>query len=138
MISYHEIDIKTTILSKRKTSKWIKQIASRYDKIIGNINFIFCTDEKIIELNQKYLKHNYYTDIITFDYSENNIIAGDIFISMDTVHSNAEKFNEPFIREIYRVMIHGILHLCGIQDKSASQRLAMRESENEALNFFFQ
>lgn len=120
-------------IRKRDTKNWIKLIADDYGKKIGDINYLFCTDEKILEVNNQYLSHDFYTDIITFDYSEGNKISGDIFISLDTVRSNSQKYNTSFMEEMHRVIIHGILHLCGINDKSEADSQRMREAENNAL-----
>lgn len=112
---------------------WIRQVAGLHGKKIGEINYLFCTDEKILEVNNHYLQHDYYTDIITFDYTEGNMISGDIIISLETVRSNAEKYDNPFEQELHRVIIHGILHLCGIDDKDETASRQMREAENRAL-----
>ena len=133
MILYNALDIKVPNFKRRLVSNWIKEIAILYKKRVGDVAYIFCTDEKILAVNNEYLSHNYYTDVITFDYSEADILSGDIFISLDTVKSNAEKFNVPFIRELYRVMIHAILHLCGINDRTEEERQIMIENENKAL-----
>ena len=124
-------------ISKRETTNWIKSIAQQYNKKIGEIAYIFCSDDYILKINNEYLQHDYYTDIITFDYSEKNIISGDIFISLDTVKSNAEKYNQPFETELCRVIIHGILHLCGQADKSPEERAEMTRKENLALEMLF-
>lgn len=102
-------------------------------KKCGDIAYIFCDDEKILEVNRAYLQHDYYTDVITFDYSEGNVISGDIFISLDTVKSNALQYGQPYETEVYRIIIHGILHLCGINDKGPGEREKMSACENEAL-----
>ena len=120
-------------IKKRDTQHWIKRVAENYGKKVGDINYLFCSDEKILEINNQYLSHDFYTDIITFDYSEGNTISGDIFISLDTVSTNSQKYNTDFMEELYRVIIHGILHLCGIDDKSEHEEKAMRQAENEAL-----
>ena len=120
-------------IQRRKLSTWIKQVASGYGRKVGDIAYIFCNDDKILEVNQQYLNHDYYTDIITFDYDEDDTISGDIFISIDTVRSNAEERNIPFMSELHRVIIHGILHLCGINDKGPGEREVMESSENRAL-----
>ena len=122
------------IFPKRKTTRWIYQVAKQYNKKIGTITFIFCSEDIILKMNNQYLKHDYYTDIITFDYSNENIISGDLFVSVETVKSNATKFNEPYIKEIYRVMIHGILHLCGAKDDTPISKIEMKQLENNALN----
>ena len=133
MIVYNSDEIKMPIFPKRKISKWIKSTALKFNKRVGEISYIFCSDEKILEINKQYLNHDYFTDIITFDYSDENIISGDIFISIDTVKSNSEKFGTMYIKELYRVIIHGILHLCEIDDKTPKQRIVMEENENFAL-----
>ena len=120
-------------IKKRETSAWIKAVASSYEKKVGEIAYIFCSDEKILEVNKEYLQHDYYTDIITFDYCEDNVISGDIFISLDTVKSNSEQFNTSYNDELHRTIIHGILHLCGINDKGEGEREIMEAEENKAL-----
>lgn len=120
-------------IRKRETSEWIKAVAATYNKKVGEVAYIFCSDEKILEVNRQYLEHDYYTDIITFDYTEDNRISGDLFISLDTVRTNAEQFGQPYERELYRVIIHGILHLCGINDKGPGERELMEAAENRAL-----
>ena len=120
-------------IKKRETTEWIKVVAASYGKRVGEIAYIFCSDEKILEVNRQYLEHDYYTDIITFDYTEGNRISGDLFISLDTVRTNAEQFDQPYERELYRVIIHGVLHLCGINDKGPGEREIREEAENKAL-----
>ena len=107
----------------------------RLNKKMGDITYIFCSDTEILRINQFYLKHDYYTDIITFDYSEDNILSGDLFISLDTVKTNSLKFKTGFDNELRRVMIHGILHLCGYKDKASEEKKIMRAKEDEALEF---
>lgn len=120
-------------IKRRDTSAWIKKVAASYGKSIGEIAYIFCDDEKILEVNREYLQHDYFTDIITFDYCEDNKINGDIFISVDTVKSNSEQLGVPYEQELHRVIIHGILHLCGINDKGKGEREIMEMEENKAL-----
>lgn len=132
-ISFLAENVKQPDIKKRNTSAWIKTVASSFGKTTGEIAYIFCDDDKILEINRSYLKHDYYTDIITFDYSEGDIISGDIFISLDTVQTNSQKYNTNFQEELYRVIIHGILHLCGIGDKSEADKQNMREQEDLAL-----
>lgn len=117
MISYQTEGVKMPDIKKKETTGWIKEVAACYGKRVGEIAYIFCSDDKILEVNRQYLQHDYYTDIITFDYCEGDRISGDLFISLDTVRSNAEQFEQPYDRELHRVIIHGILHLCGINDK---------------------
>lgn len=120
-------------LEKQKVNKWIKDVAADYGKKVGDVAYLFCTDERILEVNKQYLEHDYFTDIITFDYSERNIISGDIFISLETVKSNSEKFGVSFDEELHRIIIHGILHLCGQDDKTPELRQEMTNKENKAL-----
>ena len=122
-------------IKKREVSEWIKKVADEYGKKVGDIAYIFCSDEKILEVNKQYLQHDYYTDIITFDYTEGNRISGDLFISLDTVKTNAEQFaDNDYQRELHRVIIHGVLHLCGINDKGPGEREVMEAAENKALS----
>lgn len=133
MIYYQSEDIKMPKIAKRKVSAWVKEVAKRHGYKVGDISYIFCSDEKILEVNRQYLQHDYYTDIITFDYTEESVISGDLFISLDTVRTNAEQFNVSYESEFYRVVIHGILHLCGINDKGPGEREVMEAHENESL-----
>lgn len=133
MISYQAIDIKMPTLHRREVTAWIRSVAAEYGKSVGDIAYIFCNDEKILEVNREYLNHDYYTDIITFDYCEDNRISGDLFISLDTVRSNAEEQGAEYEDELFRVIIHGILHLCGINDKGPGEREIMEAAENKAL-----
>ena len=120
-------------IKKRETTEWIKAVAATYEKRIGEIAYIFCSDEKILEVNRQYLQHDYYTDIITFYYCEGNRLSGDLFISLETVKTNSEQFNTPYEEELHRTIIHGILHLCGINDKGPGEREIMEAAENKAL-----
>lgn len=133
MISYNTINIKMPPIARRANSAWVKAVAARYGKRIGEIAYIFCDDAEILNVNRQYLQHDYYTDIITFDYCEDDRISGDLFISLDTVRSNAELFGKTYEDELRRVIIHGILHLCGINDKGPGEREIMEAAENEAL-----
>ena len=120
-------------IKQRETTAWIKAVAETYGKTVGDIAYIFCSDEKILEVNRQYLQHDYYTDIITFDYCEGKRLSGDLFISLDTVRTNAVQFEAPYETELFRVIIHGILHLCGINDKGPGEREIMEAAENKAL-----
>ncbi len=133
MIFYTTENVKAPKLEKRKTNAWIKTVAEKYDKKIGEIAYIFCDDAKILEVNKTYLQHDYFTDIITFDYCEGAVLNGDIFISLDTVRTNAQEFGVTFENELHRILIHGILHLCGQEDKTPEARLEMTRKENDAL-----
>lgn len=132
-VSYFAEDVKMPAIKNRETTDWIRRVASGYGKKCGDIAYIFCSDEKILEVNKAYLQHDYYTDVITFDYTEGDKISGDIFISVDTVRSNAEQFGTDYDEELHRIVIHGVLHLCGINDKGPGEREMMTRHENEAL-----
>ena len=133
MISYNAKGVRMPKLRKRDTSAWIKAVAADYGRTVGEVGYMFVDDEKILEVNREYLGHDYYTDVITFDYDEDNVVSGDIVISLDTVRSNAELFGKSYDEEFYRVLIHGILHLCGINDKGPGEREVMEAAENKAL-----
>ncbi len=120
-------------IKKRDTSAWIKAVAASYGRKVGEIGYLFVDDEKILEVNREYLGHDYYTDVITFDYDEDDTVSGDVVISLDTVRSNAQLFGKTYEEELYRVIIHGILHLCGINDKGPGEREIMEAAENKAL-----
>ena len=136
MITYSSENIKMPSFKKREVTKWIRNVAASYGKKVGEIGYLFCDDEKILEVNREYLQHDYYTDIITFDYDEGNTINGDLVISLDTVRTNAEQFGKTYEEELLRVIIHGILHLCGINDKGPGEREIMEAAENKALEMF--
>lgn len=132
-IIYQTEGVKMPPIIQKVITAWIRTVAEKYGKRIGEIAYIFCSDEKILEINRTYLQHDYYTDIITFDYTEGDKIAGDLFISLDTIATNAQQFKTTYHEELNRVIIHGILHLCGIDDKGPGQREVMEAAENEAL-----
>ena len=133
MITYQTIDIRMPAIARREVTRWVRAVAATYGKTVGDVAYIFCDDEKILEVNRQYLQHDYYTDIITFDYTEGDTISGDLFISLDTVRTNAEQFDKPYEEELHRVIIHGILHLCGINDKGPGEREIMEAAEDKAL-----
>lgn len=133
MITYNSEGVRMPKIKKRDTSAWIKAVAASYGRKVGEIGYLFVDDEKILEVNREYLGHDYYTDVITFDYDEDDTVSGDIVISLDTVRSNAELFGKSYEDELYRVIIHGILHLCGINDKGPGEREIMEAAENKAL-----
>lgn len=134
MITYQSEGVRMPNIKKRQTTQWIKAVAASYGKKVGEIGYLFCNDEHILEVNREYLGHDYYTDIITFDYSEGDVISGDLFISLDTVRTNAEQVGATYEQELNRVIIHGILHLCGINDKGPGEREIMEAAENKALS----
>ena len=133
MITYNAEGVKLPKIGKRDTTRWIKAVAATHNRKVGEIGYMFVNDEKILEVNNEYLGHDYYTDVITFDYCEGNILNGDIVISLDTVRTNAEKFGKTYEDELFRVIIHGVLHLCGINDKGQGEREIMEQNENKAL-----
>ena len=132
MITYNVIDVKMPEISHRETTKWVRAVAASYGKRVGEVAYVFCNDDKILEVNRQYLKHDYFTDIITFDYCEGDMLSGDLFISLDTVRTNAELFHKTYDDELHRVIIHGILHLVGINDKGPGEREIMEAAENNA------
>ena len=133
MITYNTSGVKMPKIKRRDTTTWIKAVIATYNKRLGEVGYMFVNDEKILEINNEYLQHDYYTDVITFDYNENDVVNGDIVISLDTVRTNAEKFGKTFDDELHRVIIHGILHLCGLHDKAPGEREQMEKAENKAL-----
>ena len=133
MITYNTDGVKMPKIKKRETTAWIRNVAATYGKKVGEVGYMFVNDEKILEVNREYLGHDYYTDIITFDYCEGDVLNGDLVISLDTVRTNAEQFGKNYDEELHRVIIHGILHLCGLNDKGPGEREIMEEAENKAL-----
>ena len=125
-------------LNERKISRWIRAVAARYGFGVGNINYIFCSDDCELEVNRRFLGHDYYTDVITFDYSTATTLNGDIFISLDTVRSNAEMVGATFDEELHRILIHGILHLTGQEDKTPETKTEMTAKEEHALALWTQ
>ena len=132
MITYNVENVKMPAIKRRETTAWIRRVADTYGKKVGEVGYLFCDDEHILEVNREYLGHDYYTDIITFDYCEGNILSGDLVISLDTVRTNAEMFHKNYDEELHRVIIHGILHLCGLNDKGPGERELMEAAEDKA------
>ena len=125
-------------LDRKALRAWITAVAATYQgRKAGNLNYIFCNDERILEVNKEFLGHDYYTDIITFDYSEPGVVSGDMYISLDTVLTNSDKFHTSYEKELLRVIIHGVLHLCGINDKGRGERAVMEAAENRALDMWY-
>ena len=138
MISFLTENIKMPKLDRKAVRAWITEVAASYEgRKVGNLNYIFCNDDRILEVNKKFLGHDYYTDIITFDYSEPGRVSGDIFISLDTVLSNSSKYHTSYEKELMRVIIHGVLHLCGINDKGPGERAVMEAAEEKALDMWY-
>ena len=133
MITYNTENVGMPDIRRRLTSQWVKQVAQSYGRKVGEVAYVFVDDAEILRVNRQYLQHDYYTDIITFDYCEGDTISGDLFISLDTVRSNAAELGVPYGQELRRVIIHGILHLCGVKDKGPGEREIMEAAENKAL-----
>ena len=133
MITYNSENVPFPKLSRRDTTAWIRRVAATYGKRVGEVGYLFCDDEKMLQVNREFLQHDYYTDIITFDYCEDDTLNGDIVISLDTVRSNAEQLGKDYNEELHRVIIHGILHLCGQNDKGPGEREQMEAAEDRAL-----
>ena len=138
MISFLTENIKMPKLDRKAVRAWIAAVAATYDgRKVGNLNYIFCNDDRILEVNKEFLGHDYYTDIITFDYSEPGLVSGDMFISLETVETNSFKFHTSYEKELMRVIIHGVLHLCGINDKGPGERSVMEAAEERALDMWY-
>ena len=133
MITYNTENVKMPSIRRRDTSAWIRRVAESYGKKVGEVGYLFCDDEHILQVNREYLGHDYYTDIITFDYCEDDTLNGDLVISLDTIRTNAEQFGKPYDEELHRVIIHGILHLCGLNDTGPGERQQMEAAEDRAL-----
>ena len=138
MITYSSENVSFPKIRRRETTAWIRRVAATYGKRVGEVGYLFCDDAKILEVNRTYLHHDYYTDIITFDYCEGDVLNGDLVISLDTVRTNAEQFGKSYDEELHRVIIHGILHLCGQNDKGPGEREQMEAAENRALGLLSQ
>lgn len=134
MVSYFNQDIDFKLKEKSLNNRWLKMVAESEIKKLGNISYIFCSDANILDVNIKYLGHDYYTDIITFDYTEGNTISGDLFISIDSVKENAELYSASFEDELDRVMVHGVLHLIGYDDHTEEDIKTMRAKEDYYIN----
>ena len=133
MIHFSTDQVEMPALNQTKIQRWIRAVAADYGFSVGDIHYIFCSDEKELEVNRTFLQHDYYTDVITFDYSTEDVINGDIFISLDTVRSNAEEADTDFSEELMRIIIHGVLHLTGQADKTPETKAEMTRKENLAL-----
>ena len=128
-----EENLSFSLQEKAAVKNWIKKIVKQEGKTTGNISYFFCTDLYLLTINRQFLQHDFFTDIITFDYSEKTKVEGELFISIDRVKENAHSFKQPFEKELMRTIIHGILHLCGYTDKTAADKKTMRAKEDEAL-----
>ncbi len=130
MIRFNIEDVSLKLMQRTALKQWIKSVVEAERKKVGEVNFIFCSDEYLLSINKEFLSHDYYTDVISFDYTEGDCIGGDIFISVDTVRANAITYKEDFNAELQRVMVHGILHFCGYGDASDSEKGVMKEKED--------
>ena len=133
MITFHAENIEMPAIDIHKVELWIKSVAAQYGYAVGELNYIFCNDEKILAVNREFLQHDYFTDVITFDYTTRTRVNGDIYISLDTVASNAELVGTSFIHELHRIIIHGLLHLTGQADKTPETKTQMTAKEEDAL-----
>lgn len=133
MITFLTENVPMPPLNVPKTIKWMQLVAANYGFVVGNLNYIFCDDDKILQVNQEFLQHDYYTDVITFDYSTSTVLSGDVFISLDTVRSNAQMVEDTFERELDRILIHALLHLTGQEDKTPETKQVMTQKEEKAL-----
>lgn len=133
MIQYFNNEVNFDLKSKLLIRRWIKTVAEQYNKRCKDINIIFCSDPALLEINKQFLGHDYYTDIITFDYCEGDKLSGELYISIDTVRANAVEYEQTFETELHRVIIHGILHLIGFDDHQENDIIQMRRGEEEAL-----
>lgn len=133
MIEFETKNVGMPALDFAKVDRWLGEVAASHNRKVGNVNYLFCDDEEILRVNREFLRHDYFTDIITFDYSHKDRIGGDIFISLDTVASNARDLGQEYGVELLRVIAHGVLHLCGINDKSPGEREIMEAAENAAI-----
>lgn len=136
MIEFATQGVEMPEIDFRKITTWIEEVAASHSRRVGTLNYLFVNDEEILVTNRQFVNHDYYTDIITFDYSHGDRIGGDIMISLETVATNAEKFGVSYFRELLRVIIHGVLHLVGINDKGPGEREIMEAAENEALSLY--
>lgn len=134
MITYNINNVAKPDINEAEVSAWVRQVAKSYGKVVGDINYIFVDDETILDINRRFIGHDYYTDHIGFDYSQADALSGDIYISLDTVRSNAELYGVTFDEELHRIIIHGLLHLCGLRDKTSEERQQMQQAEDQALS----
>lgn len=139
MLDKYDFEVKNVALPAldyERVGRWIDAVAATHGRRVGHVSYLFCDDEHILDVNRRFLQHDYYTDIITFDYCIGRLLRGDIVLSLDTVASNAEQQNVSYDSELLRVIIHGVLHLCGIDDKAPGARAIMEQHENDALALY--
>lgn len=133
MVEIEYVDTEILGLDPEFFVLWLKDVCSKEGHNLGDLSLVFCSDSYLLQVNQEYLNHDYYTDIITFDYTNDNLVSGDLFISIDRVRDNANSYNVEFLNELQRVVVHGVLHLLGYKDKSENDQKLMRQKENEYL-----
>ena len=136
-ISFTDEGVRSKTPPKRALKAWIKEFVHSHSKNVGELAFVFCSDEKILEINRNFLQHDYYTDIITFDYCEGETISGDVFISVERVQENATSHKVEYKEELLRVIAHGVLHLIGFQDKSPKRKIEMTKNEDLCISLFY-
>ncbi|MDE7442282.1 MAG: rRNA maturation RNase YbeY [Muribaculaceae bacterium] len=136
MLEFFTENVEMPALDFSKIESWVEMVAKDHGYEVGNLTYCFCDDQYILDTNRKFLNHDYFTDIITFDYTRRGRVGGDMVISLDTVRTNAEGLNVSYMQELLRVIIHGVLHLCGINDKGPGEREIMEKAENRALRFW--
>jgi len=134
MIDFQTVNVEMPAINQTQIRAWVADVAADYGRRVGDITYIFVDDEEILRVNREFLQHDYYTDIITFGYNDGRRLSGDLFISLDTVRTNAEGLQVTYEQELHRVIIHGVLHLCGINDKGPGEREMMEAAENRALS----
>lgn len=134
MITYNSYGSVMPALDEPRTTEWLRRVADSHHRRVGDINYVFCNDEEILALNRQYIGHDYYTDHIGFDYSAGDILSGDIYVGIETVATNAELFGKTYEDELHRVIVHGLLHLVGIDDKTPEERADMEAAEDAALD----
>ena len=133
MITYNVINVAMPDIAEAEVSDWVRQVAKSYGKVVGDVNYIFVDDDTMLDINRRFIGHDYFTDHIGFDYSSGDSLSGDIYISIDTIKSNAELYGATFYDELRRIIIHGLLHLCGLRDKTDEERAEMQQAEDKAL-----
>ena len=136
MITFNTQGTAMPDIREAEVSTWVRQVAKSYGKVVGDVNYIFVDDETMLDINRRFIGHDYYTDHIGFDYSSGDSLSGDIYISIDTVKSNAELFGVTENEELHRIIIHGLLHLCGLRDKTDEERTLMQQAEDKALELW--
>jgi rRNA maturation RNase YbeY len=132
-VYFHNEDNSYVLLEKKPIKRWLNEVVMFHEKTLGTINIIFCSDNYLLAINREHLKHNYYTDIITFSFCENNTLSGDLFISIERIKDYSKNNNLFFVNELHRVIVHGVLHLCGFNDKTEKEKEKMRQLEDRFL-----